>query len=161
MRSELSDAKRDLSNERLAGSSSAHSAQLLQDKENRLLRELAAQKLLEASLRAQVSEESDALTHEREERIRLTERLEHIGGELRTAQETLRAREEELLSLRKQHVAESSRAAVALQETQSEIKRQQDELRLKDATIKETEVAMKQIVSAGQIRAACDLAVFC
>ena len=90
--------ERELSSERLAGSSSAHSVQLQHDKENRLLRELAAQKLLEASLRAQLAEEAEILTREKEDRIRLSERLERVGSELRSSQDSLRSREDELLS---------------------------------------------------------------
>jgi hypothetical protein len=143
--SDLAEARRELSNERLAGSSSVHNAQLSHDKENRLLRELAAQKLLESSLRAQASEESEALAAEKEERVRLTERLERLGAEQRSTNEQLRQREEELAALRRQHAADQARGAQALQDSVAEGRRTAEELRLRSAALEETRAVMAQI----------------
>jgi hypothetical protein len=138
-RSDLVEAKRDLSNERLSSSSSNHHLQLSSDKESRLLRELAACQLLEAQLRAEVHEAEAAARREADERTQWTE-------ELRTMHDTIQTRDEQLHQARETAQNENSRLQQQLADVKKQLHLSEEEVKAKVASLRERDIIMKQIV---------------
>lgn len=123
---DLAERNRELSNERLAASSSLHHLQLAADKEKRLMRELALAQVVQEQLRVQLAEESTEARSQKEEKIRLEERVEANQEEMRSTADQLHSREEELA------------------EVKSELRLAQEELRRKNAALAEAQSGLQR-----------------